>query len=323
MGRRLRQPWGHDRSGTNNKTKNADGSVTEMAHDGSTKTSSSDGRRIETYDAVATKANGTDDNDIREDMLAHRRTQGSGIYCLPTSPTRSKTSGDYTGTSDSECDPSDMDRRNEAYSPVSSDEGGTTDCVPGVNCKQDPEPSTHQGDSSDGNGGPNHVAPAELSQDIPSDGSGGSSRVTSARVTKEIPNDGSGGSSRSPTSPRRNPCMEPDFKIPNGTDDGTGKCYPERGYCPTRNMFSPWYQEPEGSPDYSTNQTWGGRENERLVETGKSDTGNFSSLSQKKTRATVTGTSPVAQWGIATIKRGTCSEGSGNGRKVSRAGPIG
>jgi len=229
--------------------KNANGSVTETSHDGSTKISSSDGRRIETHDAVATKANGTDDNEVREDMLAHRCSLERRVYYLggtcrynmPVSPTRSNTSGDYTGTSDSECDPSDMDKRNEAYSPVSGDEGDTTDCVPGVNCKQDPEPSTQHGDSSDGNGGPNHVAPAELPQDIPSDGSGGSSRVTSARVTKEIPNDGSGGSSRSPTSPRRSLRMEPDAKVPNGTDDGTGNCYPGRRYRPTRNMFSPWY----------------------------------------------------------------------------------
>ncbi len=64
--------------------------------------------------------------------------------------------------------------------------------------------------------------------------------------------------------------MEPDVKIPNGTDDGTEKCYPGRGYRPTRNMCSPWCQEPEGAPDYSSNQTWEEGENERPVEAGKS-----------------------------------------------------
>ncbi len=110
---------------------------------------------------MTTKANGTDDNEVREDMLAHRCSRERKVYCLggtcryslSVSPTQSDASGDYTGTSDSECDPSDMDTRNEGYSSVSDDEGDTTDCVPGVNCKQDPEPSTHQGDSSDGNGG--------------------------------------------------------------------------------------------------------------------------------------------------------------------------
>jgi hypothetical protein len=111
-------------------------------------TSSADGQKIMTFDAVATNANGTNDNESREEMLAHQHTkrsndcktcrlsyreghsasaccdrhnhrdqytqEGSRIDYSPTSPTRSNASGDYTNTSDSEVDPSDMDRRNES-----------------------------------------------------------------------------------------------------------------------------------------------------------------------------------------------------------------